>query len=177
MPVVISKAEALSLGDALGSILGAVIDAQAQSARATVDFINDVAFVPVAAGQPERLRTVKFQYTKLDENGRPADFTVELPLLSLVDIPLVSVKKATISFVYEITQASAAASEPAPARPLGSLLRPATLKGRVVDSKPETRERANLQVSIELEKSELPPGLDRVLDILQVAMNATKTPT
>jgi hypothetical protein len=178
MAVVISRTEALSLGNVLGTILAAVVDAQAQSARATVEFLNDVGFLPPAEGQPERLRTVSFTYSKLDENQQRAEFTVEVPLLSLVEIPLVSVKKATISFAYEITQATPAPAAPPPPGSRAALFArvavPAVLKGRITDQTAGARERANLQVQIDLEKSPPPAGLDRIFDILQVAMAEQK---
>lgn len=179
MAIVISRTEALSLGNVLGTILAAVVDAQAQSARATVEFINDVGFLPPATGQPERLRTLRFTYSKLDENQQRAEFTVEVPLLSLVEIPMVSVKKATVSFAYEITQATpapAASAPPGPRRALfAQVSAPAVLKGRVTDRAPAGQERANIQVQVDLEKSPPPIGLDRILDILQVATAETKT--
>lgn len=181
MAVVISKTEALALQDLIGTILAAVIDAQAQSARATVDFINDVGFVSGGEGNPERLRTVHFRYTKLDENQQPAEFTVELPLLGLVDIPLVTVKKATIAFAYEITDATppvegAAQPSPATAGLWARVATPAMLRGRVAERAADTGERATLNIAIDLEKSELPVGLNRVLDILQVAAAEAKAP-
>jgi hypothetical protein len=179
MAVVISKTEALSLGNVLGTILAAVVDAQAQSARATVEFINDVGFLPPVEGQSERLRTVSFVYSKLDENQQRAEFTVEVPLLSLVEIPMVGVKKATVSFAYEITLATPAPAAGTPPGPRAALFArvsaPAVLKGRIADRAAGGQERANLQVQIELEKSPPPVGLDRILDILQVAAAETKT--
>jgi hypothetical protein len=173
--VVLSKTEALGLGDTLGTILAAVIDAQARSARATVEFINDVGFIPRtgAPGAPDQLRTVKFSYFKRDENDQRSEFTIEMPLLAMVDIPLVVVKKATVSFAYEITEAKSA---PAGANGLPAKIgRAANIKGRIVEQGPSGQERANLQVSIELEKSPLPLGLDRMLDVLQVATSERKS--
>jgi hypothetical protein len=174
MPLIITRPQSLGFGEAIGSLLSAIIDAQAQSARATVDFVNAVGFRAGVTSQPETLRTVKFLYTKLDENQRPAEFAVEIPLLAMVEIPLVSVKKASIQFKYEVTRSEAAPTGGRPGLP--GIAAPPRLAGRVADVRPGSQERANLDVTIELEKSLMPVGLDKVLDILELAVTQSKQP-
>jgi hypothetical protein len=81
----VAAVEALELSQLLGSLLASVVEAQAASARATVDFVESVGFEPGTDG--ERMRTVRLRYRKKDENGIPADFEVEVPLLALVNVP------------------------------------------------------------------------------------------
>lgn len=184
MPV-ISKTEALSLAETLGSLLAAIVNAQAQSARATVDFIREVGFVEgTKEGEAEQLRTVSFRYSKLDENQQTSEFVVQLPLLGMVEIPLIGIKKASIAFDYEITYAESGpvANPPPgiapPARPglFDRLPRPAIMKGRLADQRSQSQERANMKISVELEKADIPPSLDRVLDILTIATRDDKKP-
>lgn len=177
--IVVSNTEALSLAETLGTVLAAIIDAQAQSARATVDFVREVGFVEgTGAGQAEQLRTVSFRYSKLDENQNRSEFVVELPLLGMVDIPSIAIKKATIAFDYEITSAtSAPVTSPTPGGGLLERLpRPALLKGKLADQRSASQQRTNLKVTVELEKAEIPPSLDRVLDILSIATRDEKLP-
>lgn len=185
MPV-ISKTEALSLAETLGSVLAAIVNAQAQSARATVDFIKEVGFVEGAnQGEAEQLRTVSFRYSKLDENQKISEFVVQLPLLGMVDIPLIAIKKANISFDYEITHAESGALTTTPTSVISPdkpglfdrLPRPAVMKGRLADQHSQSQERANMRISIELEKADIPPSLDRVLDILTISTRDEKKPT
>lgn len=185
MPV-ISKTEALSLAETLGSVLAAIVNAQAQSARATVDFIKEVGFVEgKKEGEAEQLRTVSFRYSKLDENQRTSEFVVQLPLLGMVEIPLIGIKKANIAFDYEITYAESGPVTPAPTAVTAPekpglferLPRPAVLKGRLADQRSQSLERANMKISVELEKADIPPSLDRVLDILTIATRDEKQPT
>ncbi len=72
----VAAVEALELSQLLGSLLASVVEAQAASARATVDFVESVGFEPGTDG--ERMRTVRLRYRKKDENSIPADFEVEV---------------------------------------------------------------------------------------------------
>ena len=89
MPV--TSVEALELSELLGALLGAVVDAQAASARATVDFIESVGFEVV--GTERQMRTVRMRYTKKDENGEFAEFEVDVPLLALVNVGTAVISK------------------------------------------------------------------------------------
>lgn len=48
------------------------------------------------------LKLVTFQYNKLDVNGRPIAFEVKVPLLSILPIPTLQIKEATLDFAVEI---------------------------------------------------------------------------
>lgn len=181
-PLILDTSTPLSLAEILGSALSSVIDAQAQSARATVEFIKDVGIIPPATpGGEEKLRTLLFRYRKLDENQREADFVVEIPLLGIIDIPMISVKNAAFAFSYEVTNTNPGTKEistsSAGSNYLSRLAAPAQLKGRVTRTPSATSgsEKASLQVKVELEKSAMPVGLEKILDILEVAAAERKT--
>src|SRR5215210_2435139 len=112
----IRRLKALELADLLGSLLGSVILAQADAARATVAFVEEVEFETSLAG--ERLRTVSVRYRKKDEAGDPADFEVEVPLLAMVNVPSLVVKQAKLTFAYDVVTAGREEAQPAPAGPL-----------------------------------------------------------
>ena len=171
----------LTLADTLGSVVASVVDAQQQSARATVDFINDLAFGPDGPNPDRDVVTVSFSVTKLDENRQPVPFVLEVPLLSLVDIPLIAVRKATFAFSYDVTETRESAREqPAAGAERSSIFnaaKVAVLKGRLAKrtagatpTDPVRREeRASIDVFVELEKAALPAGLDRLIDALENA--------
>lgn len=48
------------------------------------------------------LKLVTFQYNKLDVSGRPIAFEVKVPLLSILPIPTLQIKEATLDFAVEI---------------------------------------------------------------------------
>lgn len=185
MAILLNASTPLSLAEILGATMSSVIDAQAQSARATVEFIKEVGVLEATSpSAEERLRTLTFHYRKLDENQEEADFQVDIPLLGLVDIPMISVKKATFAFTYEVstTKPSVKASSSQPALAVAEhnyltpIVSPAVISGRVgkASSPEKGTEKASLDIKIELEKSTLPVGLERILDILEVAASERK---
>lgn len=182
MAVVLDKSLPLSLAEILGSAITSVIDAQAQSARASVEFIKEVGFqTPPPANGEEKLRMLLFRYRKLDENNQPAEFTVEIPLLGIVDIPMVSVKNATFQFTYEVTQSEPGQKEtgaaPAGKGFLSRLVVPAKIQGRVAKPLAATQEKGNMQVKVELEKAAMSVGLEKILDVLEIAASERKSGT
>ena len=184
-----------SFGEILGGLMGAVIDAQAQSARATIDFIEEVGTLEgsVDSDVVHELRNISFNYIKNDENGLPAKYTLELPLLSLVEIPAINVKTAKFSFFYDVTdtkdteiEEKATIAAPtdtekgvdlkAMRKRLG-VKKPIRIVGRVnkeTNTTSHIEKNAGIKVDVEFEKSSLPVGLDRILDMLE--LSATETP-
>lgn len=178
----------LTLAETLGAVLSAVVDAQQQAARATVDFINDVAFGPEGPAPEKPMQTATFRFSKLDEERLEAPFELEVPLLALVDIPLIAVRRATVSFSYDVTDAAPAEATSdvdgngGTSNTKASLFNAggaALLKGRFVKRSPSTsasttpqlERSASIDVVVELEKMPPPVGLDRLLDILESGMS------
>src|SRR5439155_11165165 len=93
----------LLLFEIIGAPLVAIVQAQIQAARATVEFIEKVGFITEGEHKASELdigslRMAEFRYSKLDENGKTAEFVAKIPVLSLVPIPGIQVKNAKISF-------------------------------------------------------------------------------
>lgn len=90
----------------IGGPLTAVVSAQTQAAKATVDFIKDVGFTKKEDGT-QSLNNVKFSYTKAstDENMRD-NVELVVPLLTLVPIPYIRVEETTIEFKAKINSVS-----------------------------------------------------------------------
>jgi hypothetical protein len=160
---IIPNHKPLSLAETIGSMLTALVDAQAASARATVDFITEVGFLPVRNGKPSELRQVSFQFQKKDENDKRSAFEMQVPLLSLVPIPNVAVKKASIRFDWTITSTPEDKQNP---RSQSGNQKRILIKGLVT---PNSRDTAKLNIAIEIEQAPMPIGVDRTLDILQLA--------
>lgn len=176
MALIIDPQTSLTLGQALGNIISGLVDAQARAARTTVDFIEDVGFQPgVKQDDPPTLRQVQFSYRKRDENDKESSFEVSLPLLGLVDIPLIVVRRATIDLEFQVSTVNEPPQPATPGRPgLGSL---PIIKGQVLSGrKSAVDERGSIKVSVEVEKSDAPPGLSRALDILELAASERKAP-
>jgi hypothetical protein len=194
MPV-IDPSVPRSFGEILGGLMGAVIDAQSQAARATIDFIEDVGTIEGSVNSDviHELRNISFNYMKNDENGVSAKYTLEIPLLSLVEIPAISIKTANFSFYYDVTTTEDTEVEEkvtdvsstssgngvqlkAAQKWLG-IKRPIKVVGRVnkeTNTTSHIEKNAGIKVDVEFEKSSLPVGLDRILDMLE--LSAIETP-
>jgi hypothetical protein len=173
----VRRMEALPLAELLGTLLGSVVEAHAQAARATVDFVEDVGFESTAEG--ERLRTVAIRYSKTDENGQVADFVVQVPMLALVNVPVLAVRQAKLAFSYDVVtqkEATATSNEAG----LGSR-RPAALTGFVrskpgTASVPSTRSTASIDLDVTLEQQELPVGVERLFDLAELGITESAVP-
>jgi hypothetical protein len=180
----------LPLGEIIGAPLAAVVQAQTQAARATVEFIEKVGFIADEKRASEldigKLRMAEFRYQKANENGVAADFTARVPVLSLVPIPGIQVKSARISFVAKINDAVSEKSDNAQQQrrakggeTTASWLRPnlTSLRGSLApaaQTNPKSgqavRGSGELKVEIELEQMPLAPGLEKLLNLMEQAI-------
>lgn len=182
----------LPLHEIIGAPLIAIVQAQAQAARVTVEFIEKVGFIPRSGEGAATelgggtLRQAEFRYTKPDETGRPAEFVVRVPVLSLVPIPGIQVKNARIAFTAKITDVfsenaeSAQSPRAAPSRP--TWLRPTLtqFRGSLAPAQKTTEgngvARGNFELSIEVELEQMPiaPGLEKILNMMDQAISEEK---
>lgn len=176
---VIDAFEPRDFSEVLGAMLTGVLDAQAKATRATIDFINEVGLeaAPGAATGASKLRTVTFAYRKLDESQTEGDFVLEVPLLSLVQIPMVSVKTAKLEFSYDVHRVEepkadgASTAKKTMPRLFGKVPKRVASSALV-----RAEDNAGLKVTIELDRGTAPVGLDRLLDILEVAAADRQVP-
>lgn len=115
-----SDKEALSLYQLIGAPLMAVVQAEAQAAQASADFIKEVGFERVRPpsvadpGTSEVIRTlqdggdigdlkvVKFKHDVRGTDGVVRTHQMNVPVLSLFPIPLLQVKDAEFDFAIRI---------------------------------------------------------------------------
>lgn len=90
----------------IGAPLTAIVQAQAQAAQTTIEFIERVGFTPDASDPTKlgRTPTVKFEYNKVSENGTLKDASLEMPVLSIVPIPFIRIESTEINFTANITE-------------------------------------------------------------------------
>jgi hypothetical protein len=175
----------LPLHELIGGPLLAIVEAEAQAARATVDFIERVGFQPAdragagvgGDGQLGPMRMAEFEYIKADETGVLRPFRVRVPLLALTPIPAVRVKTARIKFTAKVTDAEQEAPRTNDNRSLFSrgLLR---LRGGIAPKRSPNESDATrsmeIDIDIELETAPIPPGLEKILNALDVAIRDEK---
>lgn len=180
--------KSLPLSDIIGAPVGAIVQAEAQAAKIAIEFIEKVGFqkdpnAPPDAGALDvgSLRMVEFGYTKPDENGDPAEFVAKIPLLALFPIPGIRVKLAKIAFAAKITDVfTESSSEQGSGQTQGSALvgeSPVQFRGSVVSSSSSadtTTSSYDLNISLELEQTPISPGMAKLLNMLDLAINESK---
>jgi len=164
----------------IGSPIVAIIQAEAMAARATAEFIENIGFVKQdeeVENSYGRLRTVTFSYSKQDVNGRDMDEEIELPLLSLIPIPLLQVKDAQLSFnikVIETVNETTEQKKLSTARSFGAhaIETPTSLMAiykPVSNSTDNTKSDTDIKVTVHLVQSDVPAGLQRLFQIMENA--------
>lgn len=175
----VKKLEALELSDIVGSFLTSVIDAQAQSARATVAFVEEIGFQDHEDGQ--KLRTVSVDFVKKDENGQPSDFRVAMPLLAMVNVPSLAVKEAKLSFSYDVavsaTTENSSNGEAKKTSKIKGYLRKKSSPSSTASSTTNNTSNSSIDIDITLEQQEVPIGLERLFDLAELGITETKIET
>lgn len=167
----------LGLGQLLGALLSALVEGQRQATASSLALVEEIGLVTDADGV-EQFRTVSIRYTKLDENQRPASFTLEVPLLAMVAIPTLAVRNARISFSYDITETTVETppdeERRSSRRAIGGLVpEPVIIRGFVPRrrTRSDTRESAGVDVEVTLEGEALPEGLARLLTLTELTVS------
>lgn len=172
----------LPMEDLIGGPLKAACDSQIKLANATADFIKSIGFIPDKDGSMGPARTAKFQYTKMIQNrdGSVTPYKAELnvPMLAIVKVPALSIKKVDITFDMEVKSSFSernvddkSGSLKASAKiGFGPFSANVSISGSISSHKENTRasdNSAKYHVQALAEDDGMPEGLSRVIDILQ----------
>jgi hypothetical protein len=176
----------LPMGDLVGAPLMAACEAQVRLAQATSDFIRNVGFEETTDANGNvisKTRTSSFNFSRpvQQPDGTWVDEAVEMnvPLLSIVKVPALSVQNVDITFDMEVKTASTDkssldlnASVEASWSGFGAKV---AVTGSVASHKENTRSSDNsakYHVNVQARDNGMPEGLARVMDILQTAVVA-----
>jgi hypothetical protein len=190
MPINIGQEMALPMEQIIGGPLQAVIKAQALAASSTVDFIQQVGLNPAPPiGGAQTARTVDFSFqrrvpARQDGDDTATDVvqieTVQLtvPLLTIVPVPFIRVKDATIDFEAQVssstlttTDTTFGLSAEASGGFWGVKFSVKASYTRNTKTSDQVNRSATLKVHVYAVQDEIPAGLDRVLTILQTAID------
>ncbi len=196
MPEPTFGVRALPLAELIGAPLAAIVRADALAARATLEYVEQVGFVPRDAGEElpagaaeaGHLRMAEFRYRKLDENQQESEFVASIPVLALVPIPSLQVKTARLSLVANVTDVvveqkeRAGAERPEPT--LGPvsfpfLRRPELIAKLAPASGPknqEVRDTFHLEVQLSVEQADITVGLEKLSNLMDLAIRERKVP-
>jgi hypothetical protein len=165
----------LPMEDLIGAPLIAAANAQGKLANLTKNFIEEVG-----TDENGKIRTIDFTYGKTykkspnSDDVEEVDKTLTVPLLAIINIPSLSVKKVIIDFEMEVKQQTQQKSKLAANTTLSvksSFWSPvsASITGSVSTSKETTRKTDNsakYSVHVEARDDGPPEGLAKVLNIL-----------
>lgn len=183
----------MAIGDELSSIdfesmiggpLNAVIKAQAQSAQTSVDFIKSVGF-----DEDNNPTMVSFSYMKpvesKDENNNivvtPTKYSLTVPILTMLPIPFIRVEETTIAFnakinsVQESTTTSShdlntSMSAKAGWGPFSAKVSASYSYKKSTSSNSKIERTYSLSVNVKAVQDELPAGTEKLLGILENAI-------
>jgi len=206
MPTPGQELSSIDFESMIGGPLVAVINAQAQAAIATTNFIKEVGFKKkvVAEGSeltPETQETeepiyVSFKYPKetipytpavLDEAGNVITTAIEakyetqvleVPILTMLPIPFIRIDEVTIDFNAKInsttycqTDTSLKIDAKTSARAgffwASARLKVSTSYQRTTTQGKTVNRDYSLQIHVQAVQDEIPPGMDRLLSILE----------
>lgn len=171
----------LPMESLIGTPLKAACDAQVMLAQSTVNFIRNVGF------EGDKTRTADFSYTRYVVTGKDGlgndiidkeDIGLEVPVLSIVNIPSLMVDEVDITFDMEVKSAESSKETQdtkgefsAKAKlGWGPFSVTANVSGSVASHKENTRSSDNsakYHVQVHASQAGTPEGLSRVLDIIQ----------
>lgn len=174
----------LPINSLIGAPLMASCEAQEMMAKSTAEFIQRVGF------ENNQVRNVKFQYTQKtpEKDGniitiKKEEMEINVPLLSIVNIPSLLVKKVDITFDMEVKSAmdeKSSSDTSAEASAGGGLFGwGVKIKGNVSTHKESTRKTDNsakYHIEVHAADEGMPEGLSRVLDILQTSIQPVPVP-
>lgn len=161
----------------IGGPLTAAVQAQAQAALTTVEFIQKVGFTPEDPTKPEgpqKVKEVTFKYSKLNADDQIKQFALTVPILAIVPIPYLRIESLDIDF-------SAKLNDMIQSEETSSLSVSASLdiSWRVVkfrasaaykndkSTKSSSTQDYSMSVKVHATQAEVPGGMQKILDILE----------
>lgn len=180
-----SQNTVLSLAQLIGSPIHALVDAEAQSAMATARFIRTVGFEPPEDGDPRKLgdlQMAEFRRVRRGPNDEQLEDEIQIPLLTLVPIPMLQIRDAELEYHVKVIQTEAlpppheevaekVPEEDAKNVPIEDRFLPerlATVRATFTSApRPDARRSVDmlLKMKVRMEQADMPEGLSRLLNL------------
>ena len=180
--------EVLSLSQLIGAPIRALVEAEAQSAAATAQFIRSVGFKPPDdAGLEEfgDLQMARFNTVRRGADGVEEAVEVQIPLLTLLPIPALQIRDATLDYVVKVVQTEALpparqhqGRTPGEGTSLSDEV-PATLRATFAsEPRPGGRRSMDMLVKmkVRIEQADMPAGLARLINLAGESTSRTPLP-
>lgn len=154
--------EKMNFGALLGAPLKACVDAQAQAATATSDYIDRVCFKYNPQTNVYETETISFTYTTDEGEKR-----ITVPLISVMPIPYIQIRHVDLKFAADVSVSD------------GQLVAKVATENNSDKAKKEESEemttdfKSDLKVDINIKASsaDMPMGVARLLQFMQQNIN------
>lgn len=171
----------LDFANLIGGPLNAIVDAQARSAIATANFVQQVGF-----DKNGEVRTATFRYSKPNADGNQEEFSLTVPFISMLPIPFVKVEEGEVEFNAKLTstQETSSASELGGSASLDASINYWFVKAQVkasasykkTTSATEKIERTyEMRVRVLVKGTEMPTGMERLFGMLESSLEEVPT--
>jgi hypothetical protein len=173
----------LPIEDLVATPLIAAARAQGKLAGVTTDFIQSVGMESDENGNPTKARTVDFNFKRpvnhADGTTTQEEASLSVPLLSIVNVPNLSITKTTVDFNMEVKQSSVETKQKEVSATVTASYKAwyspvqASFSGSVSAKDSSTRKSDNsakYAISVEAVDKGPPEGLMKVLDMLNASI-------
>lgn len=164
----------------IGAPLEAMVQAEALAAQASAEFIEAVGFSKDSNTPSDgfgHIKTVSFTYKQQNVNGEEETKEIAIPILSLVPIPMLQIKDATLEFNLKISETSAKQKTTGNNIPLADTSLTykndtgLALRGVYVPTNVSTQSDIDLKLKINVVQADIPVGLSRLFQIMDIAVS------
>lgn len=171
------NSQVMALHQLISAPLVATLEADAMTTHSYIDFLREIAFDGDTGSDKSglgKLRTFTFQYTQ-SEGGKRILKSVQIPVISLIPIPLLQIKEAVFDFEIKILDAISEVKEDSysfDAQPTddsenNSVSMRAALAPQSGSSKNQKdhSQTANMKVKVVMHQADMPSGLANLLSL------------
>lgn len=181
MPELGKELASLDFANLIGGPLNAIVDAQARSAIATANFVQQVGFDKDGA-----VRNATFRYSKPNADGDQEEFSLTVPFITMLPVPFVKIEEGEIEFNAKLTstQQTSSASELAGSASVDASVNywfvKASMKAsasyKKTSSATEKVERTyEMRVRVLVKGTDLPAGMERLFGLLENSLEEVPT--
>lgn len=172
------NSQVMALRQLISAPLVATLEADAMTTRSYIDFLREVAFDGDTVDGKEglgKLRTFTFQYMQ-SECGRRTLKSVQIPVISLIPIPLLQIKEAVFDFEIKILDAVSEVREDSYSfdgqsidedtddSPVSMRASLAPQSGSSKNQKDHSQT-ANMKIKVVMHQADMPSGLANLLSL------------
>ncbi|MCD7969066.1 MAG: DUF2589 domain-containing protein [Alistipes sp.] len=169
------NSQVMDLEQLIAAPLVATLKADTMMTASYVEFLREVAFESDGSGNLGKLRTFSFKYEQNDRDGKGFK-SVQVPVISLIPIPLLQIKEAKFDFDIRILDSVTETTERefsferenhSPAENDDRMSVRATLSpqsGKASKTKDASMS-ANMKVNVVMKQADMPAGLANLLSL------------